>query len=109
MRARRSSSGARRRGILRRMSDLNGKFALVTGASGGIGAATAATLHGAGAKVGLLSRRGDDLGLDGARGVACDVRDRDAVFAAVGEVVDAFGGGDVGVGKPGGGGSRRVP
>src|SRR3954447_6040313 len=87
--------GSRRSGILTRMSDLNGKVALITGASGGIGAATAEALHGAGAKVGLLSRRGDDLGLDGARGVACDVRDREAVFAAVGDVVDAFGGLDV--------------
>src|SRR3954452_712508 len=101
MRARRRSSGARRRGILRRMSVLNGKVALVTGASGGIGAATAAALHGAGAHVGLLSRRGDDLGLDGARGVACDVTDRDAVFAATAEIVDAFGGLDVVVANAG--------
>src|SRR5215213_6937774 len=73
--------GARRGGSWEApaMSDLNGKVALVTGASGGIGAATAAELHAAGAKVGLLSRRGDDLHLDGARGVACDVRDREAV------------------------------
>ena len=41
--------------------ELEGKVALVTGASGGIGAAVARTLHEAGGSVGLLSRRGDDL------------------------------------------------
>jgi NAD(P)-dependent dehydrogenase (short-subunit alcohol dehydrogenase family) len=40
--------------------ELEGKVALVTGASGGIGAAVARGLHEAGASVGLLSRRGDD-------------------------------------------------
>ena len=70
---------------------LEGKVALVTGASGGIGAAVARRLHDAGASVGLLSRRGDDLGLERALGLVCDVRDRTAVGAAVDEVVDRLG------------------
>src|SRR5919109_93103 len=71
--------------------ELQGKVALVTGASGGIGAAVARGLHGAGASVGLLSRRGDDLGLERALGLACDVRDRSAVGAAADAVVERFG------------------
>src|ERR671922_872448 len=71
--------------------ELEGRVALVTGASGGIGAAVARNLHAAGASVGLLSRRGDDLGLDRALGLVCDVRDRTAVGAAVDEVVGRFG------------------
>jgi NADP-dependent 3-hydroxy acid dehydrogenase YdfG len=71
--------------------ELDGKVAFVTGASGGIGAATARKLHGAGASVGLVSRRGDDLGLERGLGLACDVRDRDAVGDAVDETVERFG------------------
>jgi NADP-dependent 3-hydroxy acid dehydrogenase YdfG len=71
--------------------ELEGKVALVTGASGGIGAAVARGLHDAGASVGLLSRRGDDLGLDRGLGLACDVRDRAVVGAAVEQVVERFG------------------
>jgi NAD(P)-dependent dehydrogenase (short-subunit alcohol dehydrogenase family) len=71
--------------------ELEGKVALVTGASGGIGAAVARALHEAGASVGLLSRRGDDLGLERGLGLACDVRDRDAVSAATDAVVERFG------------------
>jgi NADP-dependent 3-hydroxy acid dehydrogenase YdfG len=70
--------------------ELDGKVALVTGASGGIGAAVARKLHEAGASVGLLSRRGDDLGLERAVGMACDVRDRAAVERAADAVVDRF-------------------
>jgi NADP-dependent 3-hydroxy acid dehydrogenase YdfG len=73
------------------MTDLTGKVALVTGASGGIGAAVARSLHEAGASVGLLSRRGEDLGLERAIGIECDVRDRAAVEQATAEVVDRFG------------------
>ncbi len=43
------------------MFDLSGKAALVTGASGGIGAAIARALHGAGAKVVLSGTRVDAL------------------------------------------------
>jgi NADP-dependent 3-hydroxy acid dehydrogenase YdfG len=71
--------------------ELDGKVALVTGASGGIGAAVARKLHDTGASVGALSRRGDDLGLERALGSACDVRDRAAVAAAVDAVVERFG------------------
>ena len=81
--------------------ELEGKVALVTGASGGIGAAVARRLHEAGASVGLLSRRGDDLGLERALGLACDVRDRIAVGAATGEVIERFGRLDVVVANAG--------
>jgi NADP-dependent 3-hydroxy acid dehydrogenase YdfG len=71
--------------------ELDGKVALVTGASGGIGAAVARKFHDAGASVGLLSRRGDDLGLERAVGASCDVRDRAAVQDATNQVVERFG------------------
>src|SRR3954464_4143175 len=71
---------------------LNGRVTLVTGASRGVGAAVARAFAAGGAKVGLLSRSGDDLGLgDDALGVTCDVTDRDQVFSAVSEVVGKFG------------------
>jgi len=81
--------------------ELEGKVALVTGASGGIGAAVAQQLHEAGASVGLLSRRGDDLGLGRGLGLACDVRDREAVAAATAEVVERFGRLDIAVANAG--------
>ena len=70
---------------------MDGRVALVTGASRGVGAAVARAFSGLGAKVALLSRSGDDLGLPDALGVACDVRDREAVFAATAQVVERFG------------------
>lgn len=81
--------------------ELEGKVALVTGASAGIGAAVARRLHDAGASVGLLSRRGEDLGLERGLGVACDVRDRDAVGRAAEAVVERFGRLDVVVANAG--------
>jgi 3-oxoacyl-[acyl-carrier protein] reductase len=71
--------------------ELDGKVALVTGASGGIGAAVARRLHDAGASVGLLSRHGDDLGLERGLGLTCDVRDRAGVADATEAVVERFG------------------
>jgi 3-oxoacyl-[acyl-carrier protein] reductase len=77
------------------VGELDGRVALVTGASGGIGAAVAAALHGAGAAVGLLSRRGADLGLERGLGLSRDVRDRAAVGRATEAVVARFGGVDI--------------
>src|SRR4051794_11126580 len=71
---------------------LDGRVALVTGASRGVGAAVARAFAEGGAQVGLLSRAGDDLGLgDNAIGLECDVAQREQVFAAVEEVVEQFG------------------
>jgi 3-oxoacyl-[acyl-carrier protein] reductase len=81
--------------------ELEGRLALVTGASRGVGAAVARAFSERGARVALLSRSGDDLGLPGALGLACDVSDREQVFAAVGSVVDAFGGLDCAVANAG--------
>jgi NADP-dependent 3-hydroxy acid dehydrogenase YdfG len=70
---------------------LEGKVAFITGASGGIGAAVARALHGDGAGVALASRRGDDLGLEGALGLVCDVRDQTQLDQAMRATVDRFG------------------
>jgi 3-oxoacyl-[acyl-carrier protein] reductase len=65
--------------------------ALITGASSGIGAATARALAAAGARLALGSRRGDGLGIDGAVARACDVRDPASVDALVAETLERFG------------------
>jgi NAD(P)-dependent dehydrogenase (short-subunit alcohol dehydrogenase family) len=78
---------------------LTGRRALVTGASRGVGAAVARAFAAGGARVGLLSRSGADLGVG--VGVACDVTDRAQVFAAVDEVVAALGGLDIVVANAG--------
>jgi NADP-dependent 3-hydroxy acid dehydrogenase YdfG len=70
---------------------LEGKVAFVTGASRGIGAAVARSLSSAGVAVGLASRSGDDLGLENALGLECDVRDVKQVEEGVAKTVDTFG------------------
>jgi 3-oxoacyl-[acyl-carrier protein] reductase len=60
--------------------DLKGRTAVITGASRGIGAAVARRLHERGVNLGLASRSGDDLGLDGVEAQPCDVRDLDALI-----------------------------
>ena len=77
------------------MERLEGRVALVTGASRGIGAAIARALAGAGARLGLASRSGDDLGIPGAVARACDVRDPASLEAMVAATVDRFGGLDI--------------
>jgi NAD(P)-dependent dehydrogenase (short-subunit alcohol dehydrogenase family) len=76
---------------------LRGKVAFVTGASGGIGAAVARSLANEGVRLGLASRSGSDLGIEGAVARACDVRDPAAILSLTEEVVERFGGLDVAV------------
>ncbi|CTQ50928.1 3-oxoacyl-[acyl-carrier-protein] reductase [Jannaschia donghaensis] len=83
------------------MFDLTGKCALVTGASGGIGAEIARVLHSQGAVVGLSGTREDpltalaaDLG-DRAHVLPCNLSDADAVNALPKQAVEAMGSVDI--------------
>lgn len=83
------------------MSLLEGRVALITGASGGIGAATAELLAGHGARVALASRRGSDLGIEGALAQSCDVREPTQLKAIVAAAVERFGSLDIVVANAG--------
>jgi len=77
-------------------SDLSGKVVIVTGASSGIGAATARLLHDAGASPVLAARRADritELGraLDGALAVRTDVTDLADISRLVDLTLDRHG------------------
>jgi NAD(P)-dependent dehydrogenase (short-subunit alcohol dehydrogenase family) len=79
----------------RPMESIAGRVAFITGGSRGIGAAVSRILAGAGAQVVVASRSGDDLGLDGALSVKCDVREPGSVGTAVAAAVERFGGIDI--------------
>ncbi|HET9436037.1 MAG TPA: SDR family NAD(P)-dependent oxidoreductase [Candidatus Limnocylindrales bacterium] len=77
------------------METLKGRVALITGASRGIGAATARALAAEGVRLGLASRSGDDLGIEGAVARPTDVRDPASLEAMVAATVEALGGLDI--------------
>ncbi len=81
--------------------NIDGRVAIVTGASHGIGRETAAALHERGAAVGLLARSGDELEAgarllgSGAAVAVADVADRAQVHAAVAALTDQLGPPDI--------------
>jgi NADP-dependent 3-hydroxy acid dehydrogenase YdfG len=77
------------------MTSLDGRVALVTGASRGIGAAVARALDAQGVRLGLASRSGDDLGIDGVVAQPCDVRRPDELEALAAATAEAHGGIDI--------------
>ncbi|KMK67018.1 3-oxoacyl-ACP reductase FabG [Puniceibacterium sp. IMCC21224] len=83
------------------MFDLSGKTALVTGASGGIGAEIARCLHGAGASVGLSGTRTEPLEAlaaelgERAYVLPCNLSETDAVVALPKQAIEAMGAVDI--------------
>ena len=81
------------------MTSINGKVALITGASSGIGAATALKLAAAGVNVGIAARRTDrlealkvEIAENGGEAlvIQMDVVDPASVEAGVKKLVDAY-------------------
>jgi meso-butanediol dehydrogenase / (S,S)-butanediol dehydrogenase / diacetyl reductase len=81
--------------------NLAGKTAVITGASGGIGAAVSRMLHERGVNLGLASRRGSNLGFEEAVAQQCDVRDLDALTRLCDATAERFGGIDIVVANAG--------
>jgi NADP-dependent 3-hydroxy acid dehydrogenase YdfG len=86
------------------MTNINGKVALITGASSGIGAATARKLAEAGVKVGIAARRldrlealKDEIAAKGGEAlpIEMDVVDPATVEAGVARLIDAYGSVDI--------------
>ena len=83
------------------IENTTGRVAVITGASSGIGEATARALAAGGHRVALLARRidriralADELG-DSALAIQADVTDRDSILAAAHRVRDELGGADI--------------
>jgi NADP-dependent 3-hydroxy acid dehydrogenase YdfG len=76
--------------------NIEGSIIMITGASSGIGAATARAASQAGARLVLLARREERIAkyageLGNALAVRCDVTDKDQVAAAIRRAEDAYG------------------
>ncbi|HEY7997849.1 MAG TPA: bifunctional aldolase/short-chain dehydrogenase [Pseudolabrys sp.] len=87
---------------------LEGQVAVITGAGGAIGAATAKIFSAAGAEVALLdvdlkaaTEKAKAIG-GSARAIECDVTDTESVNRAFKQVVAAFGGVDIAISNAGG-------
>jgi len=93
---------------------LGGQIAIITGAAGAIGAATARAFAGAGAEVALLDldearARAAAKEIGGAAlAVGCDVTDQGSVRAAFDRVVESFGGVDIVVSNAGAAWQGRI-
>ena len=87
-------------GRMKNLFDLTGRTALVTGASGGLGARFAQTLAAHGARVALVARRKSELDVEVAKitaaggqavAIEADITDRAAIARAFQEAESAFG------------------
>ena len=91
------------------MNRFDGKVALVTGGSNGIGAAIAARLAGEGARVLIADRTAPAATSDAVRYIATDAAQADDVAAAVAAALDAWGRLDILVNNAGMGAYGETP